>query len=311
MLQRISSAFYERKQAEKALYIANQSLEERKQSLESTLQELRTTQMQLIQTEKLSSLGQMVAGIAHEINNPINFIHGNIFHLKDYFADLQGLIEQYQATYESTPEIENTIKGIDLEYLLQDVHKILDSLTLGTERVQDIVVSLRNFSRLDEAEVKDVDIHERLDSTLLILQHRLKQGIKVIKHYEALPLIRCYPAQLNQVFINLVANAIDAMEAAQSEMPTITISTRMIADTQVQISFRDTGPGIPNSIKERIFDPFFTTKPVGKGTGLGLGICHQIVTKHSGSIEIMSEAGHGTEFRITLSSELPLTEDIS
>jgi two-component system NtrC family sensor kinase len=286
------------------LETANQTLEdkvqERTQAIEDTLNQLQNTQLQLIQTEKMSSLGQMVAGIAHEINNPIGFIQGNVTHLTTYFQDLCQLLNQYQQAYEPTAEIKATIKTIDLEFLLEDTEKVLGSLNLGTNRVQDIISAMRNFSRLDEAEVKAVDIHEGLDSTLLILNNRLKYGVDVIKQYGDLPQVNCYPAQLNQVFSNLITNAIDAMEEADCDPKTLTISTQAVEDDRVQITIKDSGPGIKAGVKHKIFDPFFTTKAIGKGTGLGLGICYQIIQKHDGTITVESELGQGTEFTITL-----------
>jgi signal transduction histidine kinase len=286
------------------LETANQTLEdkvqERTQAIEDTLHTLKNTQLQLIQTEKMSSLGQMVAGIAHEINNPINFIQGNVTHIDNYFQDLCLLINQYQQSYPPTPEIAATMADIDLEFLLEDAEKILSSLNLGTKRVKDIVIAMRNFSRLDEAEVKAVDLHEGLENTLLILNNRLKYGVDVIKQYGELPQVNCYPAQLNQVFSNLITNAIDAMEEADCDPKTLTISTQAVEDDRVQITIKDSGPGIKAGVKHKIFDPFFTTKAIGKGTGLGLGICYQIIQKHDGTITVESELGQGTEFVITL-----------
>ncbi|MGF1494268.1 MAG: ATP-binding protein [Microcoleaceae cyanobacterium] len=278
-----------------------QRVEERTQELSHALADLKTTQAQLIQTEKMSGLGQMVAGIAHEVNNPINFIHGNVSYIQEYVRDLLDLVELYQTEGTSTPVIQQRVEEIDLDFLTEDLEKILGSVRLGTERVREIVISLRNFSRLDEAAVKAVDLHEGLESTLLILNHRLKQGFEVVKHYGKLPLVQCAPAQLNQVFTNIITNAMDAMEEAESQPKQIILTTQSLAEQrQVQIRIGDTGPGIPEKVKAKIFDPFFTTKPVGKGTGLGLGICFQIIEKHQGQLEVLSEIGQGTEFVITL-----------
>lgn len=286
---------------ELASHTLEAKVESRTAELTSTLAELKEAQSQLIQTEKMSSLGQMVAGIAHEINNPLNFIQGNITPLKGYVQDLQGLLETYQSEYpEPTEAVFAKEKEIDLEFVLEDSSKLLQSMTTGTQRVRDIVVSLRNYSRLDEAVIKDVDIHEGLDSTLLILNHRLKHGVDVIKDYGALPLVRCSPAQLNQVFTNIVANALDAMFDHDSNPKQLTIATRISESDQVQVSIRDTGPGMTPEVKAKIFNPFFTTKEVGKGTGLGLGICFKIVEHHQGRIEVNSQVGEGTEFLITL-----------
>ena len=287
------------------LELASQTLEAKVESrtaeLTSTLAELQEAQSQLIQTEKMSSLGQMVAGIAHEINNPVNFIQGNITPLKDYIQDLRDLLATYQSEYpEPTEAVFAKEKEIDLEFVLEDSSKLLKSMKIGTQRVQDIVVSLRNYSRLDEAVIKEVDIHEGLESTLLILNHRLKHSVDVIKEYGALPLVRCSPAQLNQVFTNIIANALDAMFDHDSDPKQLTIATRVFASDQVQVSIRDTGPGMTPEVKAKIFNPFFTTKTVGKGTGLGLGICFKIVEHHRGRIEVNSQVGEGTEFVITL-----------
>ncbi|MBT9311839.1 sensor histidine kinase [Leptothoe kymatousa] len=276
-------------------------VEERTRELSNTVHKLKDTQAQLIQTEKMSSLGQMVAGIAHEINNPISFIQGNIEPLEDYFQDLLALLDTYQKTY---PEPEEVIlqkrEEIDFDFLLEDLMKVLTSMNVGTQRVHEIVKSLRNFSRLDEATVKDVDIHEGLDSTLLILNHRLKYDVTVVKDYGNLPLVRCLPAQINQVFTNIISNALDAMFDADCDHKKITIATRKATKNQVEIIIRDSGPGIPANIQAKIFDPFFTTKPVGKGTGLGLGICFKIIQQHQGFINVRSKLGKGTEFAITL-----------
>ncbi|MEO0868318.1 MAG: ATP-binding protein, partial [Cyanobacteria bacterium J06642_11] len=189
---------------------------------------------------------------------------------------------------------------MDFEFVLEDLSKVLNSMNVGTQRVHEIVRSLRNFSRLDEANVKDVDIHEGLDSTLLILNHRIKYDVTVIKEYGDLPLVRCLPAQINQVFTNIISNALDAMFDADCSSKRITIVTREIENSQIEIVLRDSGPGIPADIQAKVFDPFFTTKPVGKGTGLGLGICFKIIQQHQGTINVRSKSGKGTEFSIKL-----------
>lgn len=298
------------------LELARQTLEqrvdERTHELQHTLQELKQTQSQLIQSEKMSSLGQLVAGIAHEINNPVNFIYGNLEYTKTYTEDLLELVNLYQQWYPNPIlEIENKVEEIDLIFLKEDLPKIVSSMKMGTERIRQIVLSLRNFSRLDEADMKAVDIHEGIENTLLILNNRFKRGIEVIKDYGNLPLVECYPAQLNQVFMNIIGNAIDALEGVKdicseekyNRSPQIIIRTQKIDCHQICIAIRDNGSGIPPEIKNKLFDPFFTTKPMGKGTGLGLSICYQIMEKHQGKIEVISELGEGTEFVIKLPSK--------
>ncbi len=279
---------------------ARQISEQRVEELHTTLHKLKQTQAQLIQTEKMSSLGQLVAGVAHEINNPINFIYGNLIHVQEYARDLLEILDLYQAKCSQlSPDVQTRIDDLDPDYIREDFPKMLSSMKMGADRIKAMVLSLRNFSRLDEAEVKDASLHEGIDSTLLILKSQLKRGVEVIKQYGDLPSISCYPAQLNQVFMNLFSNAIDAMIEANSQPKQLSIRTEHI-DNRVFVGIRDTGPGIPLAVREKIFDPFFTTKPVGKGTGLGLSICYQIVEKHQGTIEVTSEIGQGTEFTISL-----------
>ncbi len=280
------------------------------EKLKVTLQELQQTQTQMLQSEKMSSLGQLVAGIAHEINNPINFIHGNVNHVNEYAQNLLELMALYQQTYpEPTPLIAEKVEDIDLEFLTQDLPKLLTSMNIGTERIREIVKSLRLFSRLDEAEVKPVDIHDGINSTLMILQSRLKAKhnaaeIQVIKNYGQLPLVECFAGQLNQVFMNILSNAIDAVEDRialdPKESGTIHITTEVL-DQWVEIRFQDNGVGIPERVRAKIFDPFFTTKPVGKGTGMGMSISYQIITdKHGGKIFCESRPNQGTEFVIQI-----------
>jgi predicted ATPase/signal transduction histidine kinase len=287
-------------------------IQETNDNLIATLSELKQTQTQLIQTEKMSSLGQMVAGFAHEINNPVNFIHGNLKHADDYFQDVLGLVACYQTHYpQPVPEVVDYLEDIDLDYMIGDLPKLFSSMRMGTDRIREIVLSLRNFSRLDESMSKKVDVHEGLESTLLLLNHRVKSGITVVKQYTEIPKLTCYAAPLNQVFMNLFSNAIDALsETKKLEsdwQPTISISTELTESTVV-IRIADNGSGIPEKIRSKIFDPFFTTKPIGSGTGLGLSISYQIIVdKHKGNISCQSKLGEGTEFTIELPISIPLS----
>lgn len=305
-----------RKQAEAALRQSELREREKAQQLEAAMLELRSTQTQLIQTEKMSSLGQLVAGIAHEVNNPVNFIHANIAYLQQYTKQLLELVTLYEQEYpEPHPIIVDKIEEIDLDFMAEDLTKIVGSMQVGTQRIRQIVLSLRNFSRLDEAEMKPVDIHAGIESTLLILQHRLKglngtSPIKVINDFGELPLVDCYASQLNQVFMNILANGIDAIEEryqkssmmeCEANLGTIAIATKVIGEKIVSIEISDNGMGMPQTVIDRIFNPFYTTKEVGKGTGLGMSISYSIVVeKHKGKIECTSEIGRGTTFRIQI-----------
>ncbi len=311
-LQGIARDVSDRKQAELQLQQSEAKLRQQAQELTTTLQKLQTTQLQLIQSEKMSSLGQLVAGVAHEINNPVNFIYGNVIHAGEYVQDLLKLLKLY---YEHYPHpdtaIQTAIEDVDLDFLMQDLPKVLASMKVGADRIRQIVLSLRTFSRMDEAELKQVDIHDGIDSTLMILEHRLKAkddhpAIQVIKNYSPLPLIECFAGELNQVFMNILTNAIDALNEVRFTTPadfrpTITLTTWQTESNQIAIQIADNGPGIPESIKTRLFDPFFTTKPVGKGTGMGLSISYQIITeRHGGSLQCNSALGQGAEFVISI-----------
>ncbi len=299
------------------------------QELSDALKKLQQAQAQLIQTEKMSSLGQMVAGIAHEINNPINFISGNVIYVSQYTQDLLSLIDLYQQNYPDPPTaIQEEIEAIELDFLIEDLPKILNSIKVGANRIAEIVLSLRNFSRLDESEVKFVDIHEGIESTLLILQNKLKhkpqeKAIQIIKDYDDLPKVECYVSQINQVFMNIISNAIDALAEKRSKnfnptginqnsdifdnLPTITISTKVISSQEVAIIIADNGMGVTETVRNKIFDPFFTTKRIGSGTGLGLSISYQIIVeKHQGRLDCTSIVGQGTKFII----EIPIRQRI-
>ncbi len=291
-------------------------VEERTIELQSALSDLQQTQFQLIQTEKMSSLGQLVAGVAHEINNPVNFIHGNLTHASQYMQDLLHLVHLFQQHYPDPDiEIQDELEAVDLEFLQGDSKKLFQSMQIGTERIREIVLSLRNFSRLDEAEFKTADIHEGIDSTLMILENRLKArpdrpAIQVMKDYGPIPPVECYPGQLNQVLMNLITNAIDALdEFNERRLPEekaahpsiLRIQTELIEPQRLEIRISDNGPGMSAAVQSRLFDPFFTTKPVGKGTGLGLSISYKIITeKHQGQLKCISAPGAGATFVIDL-----------
>lgn len=291
-------------------------------SYQEMLEQYRSVVAQLIQTEKMSSLGQVVAGVAHEVNNPINFISGNLPHIQQYSQDLIELIRLYKSHHpEMAPEIRAKIENIDLEFLLEDLTSLLESMKLGANRIRHIVLSLRNFSRLDESELKRVDIHEGIENTLLLLQHSFyddhgKTLIQLVKEYGSLPLVECYAGELNQVFMNILSNAIDSLlkrgnscslTTQEVKNYQITIRTSIIENNQIRISIQDNGIGVLAEVIERLFDPFFTTKPIGQGIGLGLAISHQIVVKmHGGNLQCLSSPGGGAEFII----EIPLEQQV-
>lgn len=301
----------DRKQARAALQESEQQLRQQAEHLQHALDELQRTHAQMVQSEKMSSLGQLVAGVAHEINNPVNFIYGNLTHAREYTQDLVGLVELYQQCYPAPlPEVADEIEAIDLEFLKDDLPQLLNSMKVGADRIQQIVTSLRTFSRMDEAEMKAVNIHEGIDSTLMILHNRTKakperRAINVNRHYGTLPLVECYAGQLNQVFMNLLSNAIDALDDVLHQQPrfaaAIDIYTEATDTNHVTIRICDNGTGMPTDVKQHIFDPFFTTKPIGKGTGMGLSISFQIITeKHGGTLTCVSQPDQGTEFVITI-----------
>ena len=287
------------------------SLNQLIQQVATQIRELKQAQAQLIQGEKMSSLGQMVAGIAHEINNPVNFIYANLNHANDYTQELLELVNLYQQHYPQPPhQIEDKIEDVELDFIKEDLPKIISSMHTGAERIRQIILSLRSFCHLDEAEMKQVDINEGINNTLLLLNYQLNPDIEVINQYENLPLFECYPAQINQVFWHIISNAIDELRADHkpSFKPQIFIQTKLVSSNSIEVRIRDNGKGIEPKIVDKIFDPFFTTKPVGEGTGMGLAICYQIVEKHRGQIQVVSELGKGTEFLVTLPIKHPHNE---
>ncbi|WP_293131847.1 response regulator [Microcoleus sp. bin38.metabat.b11b12b14.051] len=284
------------------------------ENLELTLRELKRTQAKLIQSEKMSSIGNLVAGVAHEINNPLNFIHANLIPAREYFQNLLDLLNLYQQHFPNPPtKLKAEIEAINLDFLQEDLLKLLNSMRIGTDRIRGIVQSLRNFSRHDEAQLKRVDIHQGIDSTLMLLQNRLKAtaehpAIIVTKDYAELPRIQCYSGQLNQVFMNILENAIDSIYSkCMGGQGEIKIQTLFVSKNQISIKISDNGLGISEKSQPQLFDPFFTTKPVGKGTGLGLFVSHQIVVdRHGGNLYCNSKLGKGAEFVI----EIPIAKEI-
>jgi two-component system, NtrC family, sensor kinase len=334
LAQQVQTSVQERERSFQHLQQAETFLREQSAQLERSFNDLQAMQARLIESEKMSALGTMVAGVAHEINNPINFIHGNLKHAGDYSQDLLALLHLYRQQYPSpTPQIQQIMQAIDVDFIEQDLPNLLSSMQVGTERIREIVKSLRNFSCLDEAEFKSVNLHEGLDSTLMVLHSRLTEkpnfpDIEVIKNYGTLPFVACYPRQLHQVFMHILSNAIDAIEGVpawgyrphsiatdtqatdspstspsslKSAVPTIHIRTEVLPDNFVAIHITDNGSGIPEPIRPKIFDPFFTTKAVGKGSGLGLSSSYKIVVeKHGGRLQCYSKPGQGTEFVIEI-----------
>lgn len=298
----LSHAIRKQKQAEKRLRENEKQLEQnvlaRTAELSKTLDELKHTQAQLVQTEKLSSLGQLVGGIAHEFNNPLSFIYSNLSHLQYYIESLLELVALYRDPTVQAQTIEACIEEVDLDYIQQDAPKLVESTQRGTQRIQTIVSTLRNFARADEQGSKQTDINQCLESTLLILNTQLGDEIEVTKDYGVLPPVVCRPGDLNQVFMSVLLNAIDALEGRSHKQ--IHIQTSLTAADQVRIAIKDNGSGIPVEIQDKVFDPFFTTKPVGQGTGLGLALCYQTIQQHRGKTQLQSQVGEGTTLMIDL-----------
>lgn len=293
-------------EAEEKIRQYSLTLSQQTERYEQAKAELEQIQKHLVQSEKLSILGQMVSGIAHEISNPINFIYGNLPYVEEHVGDLLKVLDAYQNPGASTP-ITEVLEAVDLAFILEDLPRIVDSMKLGADRIRELVLTLRNFYRLDEADMKPADLHEGIEDTLLLLQYRYKQDIEIIRKFGDLPPIECHINQINQVFMNLLGNAIDALTVDETQpLPSakpkqITILTEVLNPDRVCISISDNGPGISLEVQERLFEPFFTTKPMGLGTGLGLSISYGIITdNHQGKIYCCSAPGAGTTFRVEL-----------
>ena len=300
---RLISEQYQQVQASEANY------KQQSEEIASVLADLKRTQAQMLHSEKMSGLGQMVAGVAHEINNPVNFIYGNLEHVDSYIRDIFSYLDLYEACNFQLPnDLQAQAEDLEIDFVREDLGKTLASMKLGTNRIRDIVLSLRTFSRLDEADRKHVDLHEGIESTLTLLQHRLKAksdraAIDIVRDYDQLPEVECYAGQINQVFMNILANAIDVLEETPARLErNITIRTEARPNSVI-VGIANSGPAIPQKIRDKIFDPFFTTKKIGKGTGMGLAICHQLITEnHKGKLECFSSDEVGTEFVV----EIPL-----
>jgi signal transduction histidine kinase len=282
------------------LQATNEMLADQKEELQSALETLKLAQSQLVQSEKMASIGQLVAGIAHEINNPVTFISAGVDSLWTNLEEVRQVLDIYHRITpencgEKLREVEAMKERIDYKQAIREINELIASIKNGTDRTTQIVNGLRTFSRLDEDVLKFADLQEGLESTLILLRNKYKNRIEIIREYDNLPQVECYPGQLNQVFMNILSNAIDAIE----DTGTIAIATEQ-SDGRITIRIRDDGKGIPMSIREKIFDPFYTTKEVGSGTGLGLSISHGIIKKHNGNIKVVSQIGKGSEFILTI-----------
>ncbi|BAZ14434.1 two-component hybrid sensor and regulator [Calothrix sp. NIES-4071] len=311
---RYATALSERFATAVTQYRLYQQVQALNTNLELQVQErtnnLKLAQTQLIQSEKMSSLGQLVAGIAHEINNPINFIYGNVTHINHYTQTVLNLLKKYQINCpQLTNSLEEEIEQADIEYIIEDLPRLCQSLKVGAERISQLVTSLRTFSRFDQAEIKKVDIHEGIESAVSLLQHRLEPSgtgasIEIIRNYSVLPLVECFAGQLNQVFMNLLLNAIDELQVCSQNSKQIVITTSIIENNLIKITFSDNGRGIKTCYQNKIFDPFFTTKPVGSGIGLGLSISYQIIEQHRGKLYCISQPNQGSSFVIEIPMQL-------